>query len=168
MLVSTNSGAAATPAAAASASAITSLNSRRARTTTTATTATTRTRTTTSVVKRGNNIISSSSRCHPHPLHHRQIRLRVLQGGEDDEYMFKPSNAAASGGGLKRSNPDLEERFAVIGDGEFECVRPGLFLFFCLLSLRVDCLIILFKNISLTRFTLSHSLKYIVERNSFF
>jgi len=41
---------------------------------------------------------------------------------EEDEYMFKPTaNAGGKGGVLDRDNPLLEEKFAVIGDGEHEC-----------------------------------------------
>ena len=40
---------------------------------------------------------------------------------EEDEYMFKPTaNAGGKGGVLDRDNPLLEEKFAVIGDGEHE------------------------------------------------
>jgi hypothetical protein len=42
---------------------------------------------------------------------------------EEDEYMFKPTaNAGGKGGVLDRDNPLLEEKFAVIGDGEHEYV----------------------------------------------
>mmetsp|Transcript_3153 Transcript_3153/g.9740 ORF Transcript_3153/g.9740 Transcript_3153/m.9740 type:complete len:203 (+) Transcript_3153:47-655(+) len=41
---------------------------------------------------------------------------------EEDEYMFKPTaNAGGKGGVLDRNNPLLEEKFAIIGDGEYEC-----------------------------------------------
>ena len=42
---------------------------------------------------------------------------------EEDEYMFKPTaNAGGKGGVLDRNNPLLEEKFAIIGDGEYEYV----------------------------------------------
>ncbi len=37
--------------------------------------------------------------------------------------MFKPTaNAGGKGGVLDRNNPLLEEKFAIIGDGEYEYV----------------------------------------------
>ena len=44
--------------------------------------------------------------------------------------MFKPTaNAGGKGGVLDRNNPLLEEKFAIIGDGEYE------YVFLCILFL---------------------------------
>ena len=49
---------------------------------------------------------------------------------EDDEYLFKnTTNAGGKGGVLDRENPMLEEKFAVIGEGEHEYVRSDFILF---------------------------------------
>ena len=57
---------------------------------------------------------------------------------EEDEYMFKPT-ANAGGKGVDRNNPLLEEKFAIIGDGEYEYVfvlysNLLCHLFLCVLS----------------------------------
>ena len=50
------------------------------------------------------------------------IVIRATENDED-EYMFKPTaNAGGKGGVLDRNNPLLEEKFAIIGDGEYEYV----------------------------------------------
>ena len=45
--------------------------------------------------------------------------VAVKAGEEDDEYMF--ANQSENKGALNRDNPDLVEKFAVIGQGDWQC-----------------------------------------------
>ncbi len=45
--------------------------------------------------------------------------VAVKAGEEDDEYMF--ANQSEAKGALNRDNPDLVEKFAVIGQGDWQC-----------------------------------------------
>lgn len=71
-----------------------------------------------------NNFVSFQSSSSTQKQQKRGTRENVViraTENEEDEYMFKPTaNAGGKGGVLDRDNPLLEEKFAVIGDGEHE------------------------------------------------
>lgn len=71
-----------------------------------------------------NNFVSFQTSSSTQKQQKRGTRENVLiraTENEEDEYMFKPTaNAGGKGGVLDRDNPLLEEKFAVIGDGEHE------------------------------------------------
>mmetsp|Transcript_8203 Transcript_8203/g.27325 ORF Transcript_8203/g.27325 Transcript_8203/m.27325 type:complete len:192 (-) Transcript_8203:106-681(-) len=49
----------------------------------------------------------------------RVVRVKANDGEERDEYMF--ANEKSVQGALNRDNPQLEEKFAVIGQGDYQC-----------------------------------------------